>query len=114
MSFLDNIGSIFNDLSGATSAQKAEFAFNAEEAQKQRDWQTELSNSAYQRAVEDMKKAGLNPVNMFGGGNGVAASTPSGSSASGVGKSSNGLSILVNTALALATRHLSRTMRRLY
>lgn len=54
-------------------------AFNAREAQKNRDFQREMSNTAYQRAMEDMMKAGLNPIlaGSLGG-----ASTPSGSAAS--------------------------------
>lgn len=54
--------------------------FNAEQAQIQRDYQTQMSNTAYQRASSDMQKAGLNPMMMFGSGG--AASTPSGASAS--------------------------------
>lgn len=53
--------------------------FNSAEAQRNRDWQTDMSNTAYQRAVADMKAAGLNPAMMFGSAS--AASTPSGSSA---------------------------------
>lgn len=49
--------------------------FNAKEAEKNRDWQERLSNTSYQRAVEDMKKAGINPL-MLVSSNG--ASTPAG------------------------------------
>lgn len=54
--------------------------FNAGQAQVQRDYQTQMSNTAYQRASSDMKAAGLNPMMMAGGS--MNASTPSGSSAS--------------------------------
>lgn len=54
-------------------------AFNAEEAQKQRDFEERMSSTAYQRAFEDMKKAGINPIMMYSNG---AASTPTGSAAS--------------------------------
>lgn len=57
----------------------AQQAFNASEAQKNRDFQLELANSAYQRAAQDLKKAGFNPALMLGSS---GAATPSGSMAS--------------------------------
>ena len=50
------------------------------EARLDRDFQREMSNTAYQRAMADMRKAGLNPllVGKLGG-----ASTPSGRGVSG-------------------------------
>lgn len=55
-------------------------AFSAEQAQLTRDWQERLSNTAYSRAVSDMRNAGLNPALMFGSA--TASSTPSGATAS--------------------------------
>lgn len=53
--------------------------FNAKEAQKQRAFEERLSNTSYQRAVEDMKKAGINPIMALSNG---GADVPTGSSAS--------------------------------
>lgn len=50
--------------------------YNSAEALKNREWQEHMSNTSYQRAVEDMKKAGLNPILAFSNG---GASTPGGS-----------------------------------
>lgn len=57
--------------------------FSAQEASINRRFQKYMSDTAYQRAVADMKKAGLNPILALGS----PASTPSGSTASGVSAS---------------------------
>uniref|UniRef100_A0AAU8B199 DNA pilot protein n=1 Tax=Dulem virus 144 TaxID=3145621 RepID=A0AAU8B199_9VIRU len=70
----------YANLFSAISAER-QYRFNAQEAQKQRDWQERMSNTAYQRQIADLKAAGLNPV--LGYMQGQGATTPSGAAASG-------------------------------
>jgi hypothetical protein len=60
------------------------------EARIDRDFQREMSNTAYQRAMADMRQAGLNPILAYSKG---GASTPGGRAATGFSyKSPTGLS----------------------
>lgn len=81
---------LWDDLTGKTAQKKANAAnlaeaernriFNAEEAQKNRDWQEQMSNTAITRQVQDLNNSGINPLlaAQLGG-----AAVGSGSTASG-------------------------------
>lgn len=79
------VSSARDNLSGKTEATyqqnflNQQMAFNREEAEKNREFQRQMSNTAYQRMAQDLVKAGFNPALAVASG---GSSTPSGSLAS--------------------------------
>lgn len=99
-----NVGQFMNNLTGVTASN----SFNADEAEKAREFsanqarlafQRELDadSTKYQRAMDDLKAAGINPIlavqNLSGGS--VSGSQASSVSASSSGNGSTGLSALL-------------------
>ncbi|AXH75678.1 MAG: DNA pilot protein [Microviridae sp.] len=72
----------------ALLGQGAQNRWSARQAQKQMDFQKEMSSTAHQREVADLKKAGLNPLLSVNAG----ASSPSGAMAEGESPVGAGLS----------------------
>lgn len=109
------IGNLFG-MKGAQDANHAnaqqvaqQNAFNAQQAELNRQFQERMSNTQWQRGVADLRAAGLNPALAYQQG---GASAPTGSSASGgaarmdntLAQMPNGISTSLSTALdALST-----------
>lgn len=80
----------------AFNAQQAQYArdFNEQQAGINREFQADMRNTQYQAAVQDMKKAGLNPMLAYSQG---GAGTPSGATASGPAASAAPVAPMQNT-----------------
>ena len=78
---LGYLGQQDTNVSSAEIARETTQA-NMSESQRNREFQERLSNTAYQRQVEDMKSAGLNPMLAYIKGGG--ASSPAGSTGQAV------------------------------
>lgn len=79
------VGAQFLGRRKLTGAQQQQNTWNAEEAQKQRDFEEEMRNTSFQAQVKDMQAAGVNPALMYGGTGASGATVPSGAAASGSG-----------------------------
>ena len=84
-------------------------SFNAVEAQKTREWNERLANTAYQRQSEDLKSAGFNPALMLSGSGASGYTSASASSSAPSGKTSagSGYAMLAKIGLALAGQAMS-------
>lgn len=87
-----------------TKSDQAAMAWSAQEAQKNRDWQERLANTAHQREVTDLMAAGLNPILSANQG------AYTGSGATGQGFSSSGAMGNVDTSGAPALAGLYSTV----
>lgn len=77
-----------------TGAQREQNAFNAEEAEKARQFSEMQRQTQYQTAVNDMTAAGLNPAMLYQGAGSAASPTPS-PAAQGSAPQSNKISDIV-------------------
>lgn len=99
---LGNIAGGMISSAGQQSANAANMAFAADQARLNREWQQNMSSTAYRRGMADMKAAGLNPILAYSQG---GASTPSGATGSThVENALEGLGQGVSSAGQLARR----------
>ena len=83
--------------------------FQTDANQKQMDFAERMANSAHQRQVEDLKKAGLNPILAAGG---TGASSPQGSTSAGSSASGASATMIPEDAFASSIANMApRTLQ---
>lgn len=96
------------DLQNSVNLMQFQQAFNAQEAQKARDYQANLSNTAYQRQARDLKLAGYNPALLLGtsGATSPSSYVATGSVTGGTNLSASYMS-MINTQVSAQAQIMS-------
>ena len=102
MGMFSGVGGFLNDITGATSSAAKSQKYALQSAATNNKYQKEFAQNAHQWEVEDLKKAGLNPV-LSAGGSGASASGGGVSSAQQQASGINPVDTIVNTINGIQT-----------